>query len=533
MLGKGHVAARDRPGEGGPDLRGDALEVRRAPDPRAGGSDGSDPEGADSALPGPSPRLSRIPSREAIDRALIGAEGMREFVKRAWPIVEPARYVHGWHIDAITDHLEAVATGEIRRLIINVPPGSSKSLLCSVHFPAWLWTWDQTRKFVCASFDRDLALRDARKHRAILENDWYVRRWPEVRLTHELVRKASEFQNTAGGFRYSCSVGGGVTGRHGDILIIDDPTAPDISGRHDVTRNNLSRARLWWQARMASRAAEVGKLAVVLIMQRLHANDLTGYFMGEGGWTLLRLPMRYETQDAWPSDPRTQDGELLCPARADEAGVRELEKSMGPHVRAAQLQQRPTDVAGGIFKREWFEHRYKTLPEHGTWIQSWDCAFKGKDDSDFVCGGALLASGGKFYIVDVDRERRTFLDTCAAILRMRVKYPRAIRILVEDAANGAAVQDALEEEVPGIDLVKPQGGKVSRANAVSGLWEAGDVLLPERALWLDDFIDEHLQFPYGANDDQVDMETQGLLDLYTSGASAYLDAMRAVKRQSR
>jgi predicted phage terminase large subunit-like protein len=501
--------------------------------PRAGGNlRGDDADAADRSPRDPaSARLRSIPSRALIDRAIIGADGLREFVKRAWPLVEPARYVHGWHIDAITDHLEAVATGEIRRLIINVPPGSTKSLLASVHFPAWLWTWDAQRKFICSSFDRDLALRDARKHRAIVEDDWYLRRWPEVRLKHDLVRKASEFQNTAGGFRYSCSVGGGVTGRHGDILIIDDPTAPDISGRHDVTRNVLDRARNWWQARMSSRFSDPGAGAVVLIMQRLHANDLTGYFMGEGGWTLLKLPMRYEREDAWPSDPRTEEGELLCPMRVDDVAVRELEKSMGPYVRSAQLQQRPAPAGGGIFKREWFEHRYTTLPDHGTWLLSWDCAFKGKDDSDFVCGGALLAADGKFYIVDVDRARRTFLDTCAAIIRMSGRYPRAIRKIVEDAANGAAIEDALEEEVPGIELVKPQGGKVSRANAVSGLWEAGDVLLPEHAPWLDDFIDEHMQFPYGANDDQVDMETQGLLDLYTSGASSYLEAMRAVKRQ--
>lgn len=402
-------------------------------------------------------------------------------------------------------------------------------MLASVMFPAWTWIDWPGRKFVASSFDLDLALRDARKHRALVESEWYRRRWP-LTMKRELVRKASEFDNTAGGSRFSCSVGGKGTGRHGNILIIDDPVkALNIEGRFEVRAADLQRCINWWKSTMAVRFAH---RSVVLIMQRLHERDLTGYFMQEGGWELLRLPMRYELQDARDDDPREEPGELLCPERFTEENVAEQEKTMGPRIAAAQLQQRTAAEGGDVFKTPYFGHTWRVLPDSGLWVQSWDMNFGGTTGRSFVVGQVWLAAYPNFHVVDQVRGRWDFDEICDQVRILTARWPKAVTKYVEDAAAGRPTVITLQKEIPGFELVRPVGSKRARAEATTGLWKAGNVLLPEDAPWVPDFEQEHENFTGadGEMNDQVDAGTQALLKLYTGGAASYSANLRKIRK---
>jgi len=261
----------------------------------------------------------------------------------------------------------------------------------------------------------------------------------------------------------------------------------------------------------------------------------------EGGYEHLCLPMEYEPERKCMiettgfTDPRTEPGDLLWPERFPASAVEQLKKELGPRGAAAQLQQRPSPAMGAVFKRgswQWYEQ----LPDlrKGKVIQSWDCAFKGTDQSDYVCGLVLARIGTDYYLVDRDKRRLTFSETCDALRAMSDKWPMAYAKVVEDAANGAAVSDALRRELTGIKLVKPLGGKEARANAVEPLFDTDPaqchVYLPHPTIapWVEDFIEELVTFPAGVHDDQVDAMTQGLSYLQQRSTHRYREAMEQI-----
>ena len=401
------------------------------------------------------------------------------------------------------------------------------------------------------------AIRDAKVRRRIM---WFHDRF-DLRLT-EAVPAATDYTNTAGGFRFSTSVGGKATGRHVNKQVVDDPVKPhDLRGSLAVTKRALSTVSEWWKGTASSRRVDAATFCRVIVMQRLHEDDLAGEMLREGGWHHLCLPMRYEKKiicacgsvDCSPEDPRTEEGELLDPNRYPEEVVRADEVvNMGPSVAAAQLQQRPTPAAGGIFQKSWFRFWHNrqgvpvpsdpafpcrdefctVLPSQGQWVQSWDMAFKGNADSDFVAGGVWLRSGINCFLVHQVNERMTFTETCRAVLAMTARYPQALTKYIEDKANGTAVENMLKTKVPGIVLVPPEGGKESRAHAVSGLFEAGNVYLPhpDLAPWVGDFLAQMTSFPKGVNDDMVDQTTQALLKL-APGKTSFAAAMKVAREQ--
>lgn len=291
----------------------------------------------------------------------------------------------------------------------------------------------------------------------------------------------------------------------------------DVSGTSAVTKTILQTCENWWQETMSSRLVDFERSARVIIMQRLHTHDIAGIVLKEGGYEHLCLPMEYEPKSKCVtsigfSDPRQDEGELLWPERFSERAVERLKKELGSRGTAAQLQQHPSPLSGSLFKRDWI-HFYKELPDRlPTVIQSWDCTFKDADKSDYVVGQVWAAVGSKYYLLDQVRDRMSFSATLKAIEMMSLKWPQAYLKLVEDRANGTGVVDVLKDQISGLVLVDPRGGKEARANAVEPLWEAGNVFLPhpDRAPWIHGFVEELITFGSSIHDDQVDAMTQAL-----------------------
>lgn len=456
----------------------------------------------------------------SIDVEAVRRGGLAMFVQLAWHIVESSPLVWGWHLEEVCKHLEAVSRGECKRLIINIPPGMSKSLITSVFWPAWDWLQKPQRKWMFSTFDADLARRDSLRCRELLTSDWFTARWGDkVRVYdgEEKQRTMGVYYTTAQGMRFSTSVGGKATGWHSHIQVVDDPTKPqDVKDGGDKAREALLRTWAWWTGTMSSRKADPQDFARVIIMQRLHEDDLAGQCAASGEWTLLCLPMRFEKARAcvtpWGGDRRTEEGELLNPARFDEQSVAETEREMGSQVAAAQLQQRPAPAKGLIFERSWLAKEWTALPAHGRWIMSWDCAFKDLATSDYVVGQVWCQKGAEMYLVHQVRAHMTFSETCQAIRDMVVDYKQVGAILVENKANGTAIIDALTKEISGIIGIEPDGGKVARAYAAQPMFEAGNVFVPTLASapWIAAWREEMATFPMGRYDDVVDSSTQAV-----------------------
>lgn len=461
-------------------------------------------------------------SRQALaDVEWVRRRGFAEFVRRAWPQVEPAELTWGWHIDAMGEHLEAWLRDEILDLVINVPPGCSKSLVVSTLFAAYVWIGRPSWRWIAASYDRNVANRSARRHRELVASDWWAERWPGVVIpTGAGESKSVEFFfNDRGGSRYTTTTGAAVTGQHGDGHLIDDPHDP----AGVASTAELEAALTWHRETMPTRFRDPKHPRRILIMQRLHERDLTAEMIREGA-TVLCLPMRYELRHPhrWAKDPRRSEGELLCPERYDEAAVARLEnKRLGPRAAAAQLQQRPAPAGGAILRAAWLTRRWTELPRGGSWALSLDAAFKASDSTDYVVIQVWCSVGVDHHLVDQTRGRMDFVETLRALVALSAKYPQALLKLVEDKANGPAILSVLRDKLAGLVAVEPFGSKEARAHAVEPVFAAGNVILPHEtearypdgrvgAPWVPEFVHELTTFPAGAHDDQVDAATQYL-----------------------
>jgi predicted phage terminase large subunit-like protein len=485
----------------------------------------------------------RVPSLEAIERRLCdssrGPGSLYRFFKLAWPVIEEATLVEGWHLEEVCAHLEAVSRGEIDRIVFNLPPGSTKSMAVSVVWQAWDWGPNRhaERKYMAASFDMELSRRDSMKAKGLVESEWYQRRWgkkadrtqledegykPTYVVTASKAKQdtASIWHSSGGGFRFATSVGGKATGWHAHKQIIDDPTNPTTikdGGKQALAQLNSDWG--WYSGTMSTRKADPNWFARVIIMQRLHAADIAGRCKEEG-YTVLSLPMTYSGKrkclTKWGGDRRTVEGEVLQPARFSIESVATLRKELGPIQAAAQLDQEPAPEHGIIYQRSWFENRIKFLPPHLDYIQSWDLTFKKTTDSDYVVGQQWAWGHGKFYLLDIVREKVGFLGALSMVRALRAKWARVNhKILIEDKANGPALMEVLDTEIPGIMGYSPTDSKEARANSTSGYWEAGDVIIQEDCPLVSELIGEHTQFPRGEYDDMLDAANQALL--YMSG----------------
>lgn len=467
----------------------------------------------------------------ALQRELIARCGFAEFVRLAWDLVEPGTELQwSWHMDLICEDLERVTRREIRDLVVNIPPGFSKSVLVSVLWPAWQWTIDPGHRFIAASHNDRVVMRDAEKMRTLVKSDWYRARWPHVEIPEGKAQSdaISIYRTTRGGMRLSATVRGKLTGDHCDTFIVDDPLDPQRADA--ISGIELDEVVAWWTGKAATRFRDHTRKARVLVMQRVHVRDLAGEMIRAGAQVLC-LPMRFRAthphRDA--RDPRTVDGELLDPKRLPEAELKSLEREMGPTKAAAQLDQDPVPPGGAVFRLDWFK-RWIVLPDGGTFTLSVDARFKDMTDrGSYVVIQCWYQCGPNFYLVDQLRGRWSFTETLEQIVVMSVRWPRAYAKLVEAKANGPAIVDTLKAHVSGLELLEvPPGDKEARAQAVQPLVSAGNVFVPAsdpvkhggiavyadgRAAqsWVDDeFLPEATMFPRAMADDQVDAMTQFL-----------------------
>ena len=469
--------------------------------------------------------LTDLRRRAALQDALLTREAERSlgaFVTQAWPLLEPSTpFIPNWHIELLVEYLEAVTAGEITRLLINVPPRYMKSLLVSVLWPTWEWIQRPGERWVCVSYNESLATKHSLDRRTVLQSPWYQDRWGDrVTLASDQNVK-SEFSNTKRGVMLAASIGGSITGKGGNRIVVDDPHNP-----HQTESDAQREAALTFFSRtLSTRLDDKKRGAIVVVMQRLHECNLSALCLAHG-FTHVCLPAEAEcaTTIHFPRSGRIKRraaGDLLWPARDGRRALDTQKQLLGSAAYAGQYQQRPAPAGGLIFQRAWWRF-YDELPPLTEWTQSWDMSFKGGPAADYVVGLVGGRAGADIYLVDRAKGQWSFSESCRRVEAFTRRHPQATTILIEDAANGTAIIDTLRRKVSGIVPVTPQGGKEARAHAVQPLVEAGNVylphpqphgrLLPERA-WVDDFMHQCEVFPHGAHDDDVDAFTQLLLRL--------------------
>lgn len=446
-------------------------------------------------------------------------QSLLRFVTEAWPILEPEHpFVPNWHIEAICRHLEAAALGRIPRLLLNVPPGTMKSLLVSVFFPAWEWIGHPDLRYLCASYGQELATRDNRRCRDLVQSDWYQHRWPHVQLREDQNQK-TRYDTTKGGWRIGTSVGGRGTGEHPDRVIIDDPHSAKQAESETERRTALE----WFDRTIAPRGVARGARQIV-IMQRLHQADLSGHLLDQAGasaWCHICLPMRAETDRmvatplGW-TDPRSS-GDLLWPALYSEARVRKLELDLGSAVAAGQLQQRPTPAGGGLFRREWFSVVEAMPTGRLTRCRGWDCAAT-KGGGDYTVGARVSRdpATGRIYVEHVVRGQWSAgaVDTLIQQTARADGDSVIVREEQEGGSAGKAVIEARTKALAGFIYsgVPSTGDKVTRARPFAVQAEAGNVVLV-RGEWNQEWLDEVAVFPFGAHDDQVDATAAAFMEI--------------------
>ncbi|MGE0755095.1 MAG: phage terminase large subunit [Alphaproteobacteria bacterium] len=431
------------------------------------------------------------------------------FIGKTLATVNPgARYQPNWHIDLIAEYLEAVRRSEVRRLIINMPPRAMKSTCVSVAWPAWLLAHDPSCRIISASYSMPLSIKHSVDCRLVMESEWYRLLFPQSRLTHDQNQK-HKFTTTQRGYRYASSVGGTITGEGGDFLIMDDPMNP-AQARSYGRRESVA---AWFEHTFASRLDNKKTGGIVLVMQRLHQDDLSGYLLAKGGWEHLSLPAQFSsacTYDFGSVRRQVHEGEPLQANREGLADVKRMQQEMGSHIFAAQYQQQPVMQEGRMVKPRWFG-RYTQPPALcQRTVQSWDTAIKSSSQHDATVCITITESEGKSYIRDVAVMRVEYPELRRVFTDMAARWKPDV-ILVEDKASGQQLLQDMRRET-GLPLigVQPKTDKITRFAAVSALCEAGRLVLPRQAPWLASFEQELFMFPDHKHDDQVDALSQYL-----------------------
>jgi predicted phage terminase large subunit-like protein len=434
------------------------------------------------------------------------------FAARCFSTLNPgARLVRNWHIESIAYYLDLVRRGKIRRLIINLPPRSLKSTIVSVAFPAFLLGHDPRSRVFVVSYGADLAATLSMHSRSIIESPWYRRAFAEMvpsRVTD------MEIETTLRGFRKATSIQSTITGRGGNFFIIDDPLKP-IDALSQQQRDSVNN---WYHHTLFSRMDNKETGAIVVVMQRLHLNDLTGFLLERSNeWTVLTLPAIAEADETIPiGEGRSYfrcAGDALNPSYESAETLLRIRNEVGSDTFAAQYQQAPVPIGGAMFKREWFRY-FDTPPDRKLGVrllQSWDTASKEGVRNDWsVCTTWLVVDKHDYFLLDVTRVKQDYPRLRATAIALAQRYDPNV-ILIEDSSSGTAL--AQEMRSAGrfrIQAVRPEHDKMARAYAQTAKFEARRVHFPNGASFLPELETELLSFPQGRHDDQVDSLCQAL-----------------------
>lgn len=500
-------------------------------------------------------------------------------MKAAWPSIDSSEYQDCWAIDALCEHLSAVTEGDIRRLLVNYPPRSAKTTVTSICWPAWIWARNQkgflsgpSVRCLSASYNISLSLQNANKTRRLILSPWFQNHWGHRFKLQDDQNTKSQFDTTEGGSRIATSVGGSLIGIGGDVIVCDDlhntQEAESEADREAVLN--------FWKEISSTRLNDPKQSAIVVIMQRLHEEDVSGVIASSEEypeWTHLMIPMRHdigrhcvtvlkpetadEPEKTW-EDPRTEDGELMWPERFGEKEVSALESSLGPYMASGRLQQSPVPPGGGMFKREWWK---VWEPADGKWptfdylVGSVDGAFTEDEENDpsaMTVWGVFKGENGvnrvmlvkawrKFLQMHGDVTERGPNETFRQWIRKaqpkwglvewvaetcRFRNPDGVvigtidRLLIESKASGITAAQEIQRlygnEGWMTQLVDPKGDKVARAHAIVPLFSNGLIHAPDRE-WADTVIDEMANFPKGTYRDLTDTASQALKHLRVLG----------------
>jgi predicted phage terminase large subunit-like protein len=461
------------------------------------------------------------------------------FVERCFYDLNPqTELAMNWHLEVIAAKLMEVWRGKIRRLIINLPPRHLKSLMASIAFPAWCLGHDPSAQILCVSYAQDLADKLARDCRSIVTSPWYRQIFATRLAPHR--QAVQEFITTRQGYRLATSTGGVLTGRGADIILIDDPLKPEEA----LSEAQRKAANEWYDHTLYSRLNDKRHGAIVIIMQRLHEDDLIGHVLEQEPWEVLSFPAIAEADEVhrietiWGSQCfRRRQGEALHPDREPLEVLDRIRRTIGEYNFAGQYQQSPAPLGGGLVKAEWFK-RYgeKDRPERfDRIVQSWDTANKATELSDFSVCTTWGVKGKHLFLLGLFHRRLEYPALKRAVREQQSLFG-ANEVLIEDKASGTQlIQELIDDGCHGVMRYQPTCDKIMRLNAQTAMIENGFVHIPETAPWLDEYLHELTVFPKGKHDDQVDSTAQfldwfkkpfpgqGILEFYR---------MRAERRQN-
>jgi predicted phage terminase large subunit-like protein len=437
------------------------------------------------------------------------------FIQRSFCELNPqTEYQPNWHIEVIAAELEKCRRGETKRLIINVPPRSLKSHCASIAFPAFLLGHNPGAQIICASYGQQLADKLAADCRSLMASKWYRDLFPGTRLASQ--RQAlNDFMTNQQGFRLSTSVGGILTGRGADYIMIDDPLKPDEA----PSESQRTTVNEWYDHTLISRLNDKSSGCIILIMQRLHQDDLVGHVQTVENWRVLTFPAIAEEDESYtiqtPYGTRCFErkaGEALHPTREPLTVLDRLRQVLGEYNFAGQYQQAPAPLGGGMVKVPWFKkYTPADLPNpFETVFQSWDTANKATELNDYSVCTTWGYKEKKLYLLNVLRRRMEYPELKRMIRDHAAEF-QAKNILIEDKASGTQlIQELIHEGVYGATRYVPRADKIMRLHLATSTIENGFVYLPEKAPWLAEYLHELAIFPNGKYDDQADSTSQAL-----------------------
>ena len=436
------------------------------------------------------------------------------FAERTFLQLQPSTpFLPNWHIELMAAKLRDCALGKIRRLIINIPPRYMKSLTTSVAFPAWLLGLNPAAQIIAVSYAQELANKHSADCRAVVESDWFRRVFPAVRLS-ATKNAVTEFATTQRGFRMATSVGGTLTGRGGDFIIIDDPIKPDDA----VSESVRTRCNDWFDGVLFTRQNNKNTSCIILVMHRLHEDDLVGHVLEQEDWEVLSLPaiaevdQKFLVDTPWGPKPFERSaGGILHPDFESAEALAGTRATIGEYNFAGQYQQSPAPLGGGMVKEEWLKpYKANALPNFDQIIVSCDTGSKPTELADYSAITVWGYRDPDVYLLHVYRAKVGYPDLKRAVIDIAARYKADIVLIEEKASGIQLIQELKEARVCGVKGYEPKGDKVMRLHAQCATIENGGLWVPESAPWRAEYVHELTTFPGSKHDDMVDATSQVL-----------------------